>query len=147
MKKLLLASAALISLAACQNDDDDTDSPASIVGTWKLSKMMVYSGKDNKVLDEDAASACESKSTFVFANDGKVTTHSYFHANDGSCEDLGTTTTPYSYNASTKILTINGEETPLKSMTANTFEVITETWDYNGDNIDDNLTSVFTRVK
>lgn len=151
MKHLILFSVAALSLTACRNDDDNSSTEPSIVGTWKLSKGNVYDGKTNKLIETDTYDECESKSNTTLSADGKSITQDYELDTNNQCV-YETISGTYSYNAATKKLvsTINGEkdESTVRNLTSTELEVDnSERIDINGDGVQDIITVVFTRVK
>lgn len=151
MKHLILFSVAALSLTACRNDDDNSSTEPSIVGTWKLSKGNVYDGKTNKLIETDTYDECESKSNTTLSADGKSITQDYELDTNNQCV-YETISGTYSYNAATKKLvsTINGEkdESIVRNLTSTELELDNgERVDINGDGVSDVLTSVSTRVK
>ncbi|MFB9121088.1 lipocalin family protein [Bergeyella porcorum] len=149
MRNLILFSMAALSLTACKRDDDNTTTEPSIVGTWKYSKYVVYSGKDKKtIISEEPATACEAKGTMVFTSD-KKTSYTFYTDSNNTCVEDGTETGIYSYDATTKKLSITSSNddatTDVLKLTDKELEVVVENYDYNNDGVDDIHTYVFTR--
>lgn len=149
MKKLLLASVALVSLAACRNDDNSNDS-ASIVGTWHESKSIVISGKDNKtVLYTSVSDDCEKKSTFEFTNTNKVIVKAYEFYNN-ACQALDPETLSYTYTSSTgkTVISYPGQtetDTYDTKVSANELQLSSPINDENQDGVADIEVLYFTR--
>lgn len=146
--------AALLSLAACSRNsgtDEPTPQPASsIVGTWKYTGMKVLDGKNIlNVLYSNPANDCTGKNTFVFNTDG--TAVNTWHYYSGSNCNARTDNFTYSYNATTKELTLTqGGGTPetheVVRLESNTLEYVYNFRDQNGDGTLDKQVFIYTRV-
>ena len=146
--------AALLSLAACSRNsgtDEPTPQPlSSPVGKWKYTGYKFISGANGTELAPHTASNCEGQDTFVFKADGTAveTEHSLSGSN---CVVNATTNYTYSYNATTKELTLTqGGGTPetheVVRLDNNTFEYVDDSYDYDGDGISDKFVFTFTRT-
>ena len=139
--------AALLSLAACKRDDD----PASpILGTWKFTGGKFISGANGTELATHTASNCEGQNTFVFKADGTAVETKY-SLSGSNCVVDRTTNYTYSYNATTKELTLteNGGTPQTKEVIKldnNTFEYVHFFYDQNGDGVLDKGVSIYTKV-
>lgn len=108
MKKILLTTLAIGLLVSCRKDDDNNNSNdiASIVGTWKAVKKEVISGKDmKKILEIELSNDCQKSSTFEFTTDNKYNVVSYDNF-AGKCVIEDQFSISYSYNSTTKKLTV-----------------------------------------
>lgn len=154
MKKLFFLGAfALLVLTSCSEDDEiDTvnvpiESPSnSIVGIWNPSKMRIESGANQAVLFSVSFDDCQRQSTYDFDSYGTVTSKLY--ESDSTCQSVGTETVNYSYDHSSKILTYDGDQIPVVTLTTNTLEfedVDFEGEDFNGDGTDDKKIITFTK--
>lgn len=144
MKKLLLGVVALGFLAtACKKDDDNNSPSAMLVGTWKVSKFVVYSGKDNSILASETVSGCNAQSTMEFKSDKTFLQKSYEAGTNGSCMLDDTDTGTYSYNEGTKELstTYSGSTTAdvmkVENLTHNQLSVSSGGFDLDNDGFDD----------
>ncbi|CAH0164735.1 lipocalin family protein [Chryseobacterium sp. Bi04] len=146
MRKLLfLAVSAFLLLSSCDNDDN---SEPTVLGTWKMTKEMYISGKDNSIFDSTPYSACKSQSNFVFAADNTAT-FSQYDLNGTTCTLKNSSNFTYSYDSKTKTLTLDANNTQesyvLNSLTDNEMQILTNTDDYNDDGIDDKSVIVFNK--
>lgn len=108
MKKLLLGVLALGFLAtSCKKDDDNNSPSAMLVGTWKVSKTVVISGKDGSILSSDIVTGCSAQDNTEFRSDKTFINMSYDNSGaNGACALDYTETGSYSYNESTKDLSM-----------------------------------------
>ena len=140
--------AALVSLAACKRDDDPAP---SILGTWKYTGRKYINGANGTVFAPQTASNCEGQDTFVFYTDGTAieTEHSLSGSN---CVVYDTKNYTYSYNATTKKLTLTeGGGTPetheVVRLDNNTFEYVYYNGsDESGDGVPDKSVFIYTRT-
>ncbi|MBP0611927.1 hypothetical protein J8J42_02565 [Chryseobacterium sp. cx-311] len=146
MRKILLFSVfSAITLISCSSEDDHVDPTTpvnSVVGVWKPSVLKVYSGTNNStVLSTENADNCTKQSTYDFKSNGTVTATDIVPGTGTGCVNLGSETFSYSYNATTKILNIDGDLFPVKTLTSGTFEFedVDYQQDYNNDGIMDYL--------
>ena len=150
MKKILFASLACAFLLSCNRDnDDDNSSSSSVVGKWKITKYLTISGKDKTtILDSETNSGCEASDSFEFKSD-KTYIFNYYDDSTGSCKLTDTVNGTYSYNSSTKILSIidNGttENNEIFKITNSEMQFITDTDDYNNDGVLDMEIAVFAK--
>ncbi len=153
MKKLLfaLAAALLLIFSACRNDDDSPSNPplSPLVGTWKLTKAVAFSGTGNTVLQEIPTPACEGQSTFQFRQDNKFTFKTYSSAT-GTCTLDSTDDGTYAYNTNTKIMTFNyndgtSETTQVKSLSNTEMQILIDTEDVNDDGTLDQIVAIMNK--
>lgn len=147
MKKILFSAvSAIVILSSCSNDDKEI--PPTVIGTWKQTKTMYISGKDNSVLSSEPFDACESKSNFVFTTDNKLTYNKYYLSGNNCILENGEVIT-YSYDSNTKILILYNTHTTetytLNLLTDNEMQIIESTSDYNDDGIDDKFIIVLNK--
>lgn len=71
MKKFILPSLCAFTLLFSCNNDDDSSSNASIVGTWNYVKYQTQFSKDNHIEDEDIANECTKQDEYTFSSDNK----------------------------------------------------------------------------
>ncbi len=135
MKKILLAGLAVFTLTACKKDEEKKP---SIIGVWKLDKELLVSGVDDIVLDTYTFDECEKKTTNEFKSNGQYVVTQYDWNQDHSdCEFDGTETMPYSYDESTKKITIDGQVGEVITLTENKLVMQAELGDENGDGVAD----------
>lgn len=111
MKKLHYLVVILLTFSVfigCNRDDKDEN---SIVGTWGLTSVTVKGTlkKDNQsipVNQTQNSDACTAKSTTTFKADGTGNTEGYAPDSSGNCQLTVNEPLTYSYNASTKSLTL-----------------------------------------
>ena len=147
MKHFFLIMAALLSLAACKRDDDPAP---SILGTWKFTGYKSINGVDGSEFAPQTADNCQGQDTFVFNTDGtagRITHYRY----GGICNTGQTTNYTYSYNATTKELTLteNGgtpETHEVIKLDNNNFEYVYNIYDKNSDGTPDKEVYIYTRV-
>jgi len=144
MKKLLfLAVSAGFIFTSCSNDDD-TDSN-SIVGTWRPVSEKAISGKNGSTLYNDAHSSCYKKSTINFKSDNMVSSTIYDENSGGNCENYGTETYPYSYDAAKMQLTVDGDVSEVVLLNQKELHFVSDYDDVNGDGVDDKIILVLAR--
>lgn len=151
-KNIILVSLSLISIVSCRNDNDVNDN-SSIVGTWRMSKDLIISGKNGSVISSDPIleSDCESKNTYTFSSDGKYSYTNYHKSNNGDCILYKSNNGTYSFSEKSKELTItlNGDPVTSKlySFSNKEFQLIQEddSYDYNDDGINDKFITVFVK--
>ena len=155
MKKLLLIALASFFVISCRKDDESEETKPSFVGTWKWTKSVILSGKDNSVISSDPvlSSECESKNSYVYTSEGKFTFNHFTFANN-TCENNTTLAGDYSYDENNKLLTLKqlinltqiNRSYYLNSFTNNEMQVISEdNKDYNNDGINDKSITVLTK--
>ena len=100
-----------LALLSCKKDDEET-AINNLVGTWKPTKSVVYSGANNSVLLSQNTNSCESKSRIELTLDNRVNTHTY-SLEGTQCIDDGASSGTYTYDPNTKKITVvlDGETT------------------------------------
>lgn len=138
MKKIYLI-AICVSFFSCRSDENNMSSTIGIVGVWKKSKEIIFSGKDNSVIATYPNNdPCESKSNTEFTTDGKVIFRQFYENSSGACLQHPAETKTYSYDSNTKKLTINGAlYGEVIKLTNSEFETKVSLGDENGDGIKD----------
>ena len=138
MKKIYFIAVCL-TLFSCRGDENNTSSNNGILGVWKKSKEIIFSGKDNSVITTYPNNdPCESKSNTEFTNDGKVIFRTFYENSNGNCVQHPAETKTYSYDSNTKKLTINGAlYGEVIKLTNSEFETKVSLGDENGDGIKD----------
>ena len=128
-----------LTLFSCRGDENNTSSNNGIVGVWKKSKEIVFSGKDNSIIATYPNNdPCESKSNTEFTNDGKVIFRQFYENSAGTCLQHPAETKTYTYDSSTKKLTINGTiYGEITKITNSELETKVSLGDENGDGIKD----------
>lgn len=135
----MMLSLGVAIVMSCSSDDDATDSQASIVGTWKESKTVIYNGSNNAVLDTELPDECDKKNSYEFTSAGQLNTTIYYTQSGGVCAIDGTDSEAYTYNSETKKIVVNGETTDVLSLTSNELQIVVDLNDENGDGIDDKV--------
>ena len=108
MKKFYLV-ALCISVFSCRSEENNSTSNNGIIGVWKKSKEIIYSGKNNSIIATYPNNdPCESKSNTEFTNDGKAIFKQFYENSSGTCLQHPTETKTYTFDSNTKKLTING---------------------------------------
>lgn len=112
MNKLyLLLLISFFIATSCRSDSEDksTNSNPTIVGTWKLVKEEIYSGKNPTVLLETQfPDTCEKTGYETFTSDLKYQAKFYYQSGN-ACLLLNNVNTTYTFNTSSKILMITGD--------------------------------------
>jgi hypothetical protein len=136
MKKLSLLLLTTGVLLSCSKDDSKSQNDL-LVGVWKESKEELVSGKDNSVIDTYPADDCDKTGSIELFSNGTYQTKRYSFVNK-NCVLEGTYNGVYSYNDTSKKLTMDGEQKDVLSLKLNEFVYIVEyTNDQNGDNVND----------
>lgn len=142
MKKNLFFALLTTALVISCNDDDSNSPSNSVVGVWKPSVQKIYSGTNNStVLASANADNCFKQSTFDFKSNGTVTVNILETGSGTTCYSVGAETSNYAYDSNTKILTVDGDQLPVKVLTTNTFEIedVDYQEDYNNDGVIDRM--------
>lgn len=151
-KKLLLISVLLLLFSSCRKDESE-EKENLIVGTWKWTKVMVVSGKDNSTIltDPILPSDCKSNNRYTYDLNLRYT-YTEFQEISGICKLFKTYNTEYSFDQKTKILTIksdganNATVLELYTLTENEMAMIQdENQDYDNDGIKDKFLTVFNK--
>ncbi len=155
MKHFFLIMAALLSLAACSRNsgtDEPTPQPlSSPVGTWKFTGYKSINGANGTVFNPYAADDCQGQDTFVFNTDGTAREIAHYKSG-GICNTRPIANYTYSYNATTKELTLtrsfDGFTTTHQviKLDNNTFEYVNNLYDGNGDGVPDKNVLIWTRT-
>lgn len=113
-KQLLLFAFSALALTSCEDDDIQAYEMDMMKGDWKISKIEVISGKDNKTVIEDTVpTGCGAKNTYHFRTDF-YTKYTAYIGVGADCQINATSEGTYSYNEETKDLVISYDnETPL----------------------------------
>lgn len=150
--RLLLISVLFLVLISCRKDDN-VDIQNEIVGTWKMTKDIIISGKDNSIISTDPVldSDCESKNRYTFDSSNRYS-YSDHKKTSSICKLFKTANGDYSYDNSTKKLTIKFDgsnesvTSNLHSLKTNEMQLIQEDYnDYNNDGINDKFITVFNK--
>jgi lipoprotein len=153
MKKLLLATVAVVSLTACSRNngaDEITPEPVSpIVGTWKYVRTEIISGVDGSTLNTRVPDECGSKNTLEFRVDGKHIDKEFIKIG-GQCTQDGDEESRYDYNPATKILKLtysdgSVEQEEVLLLDATNLHILPEEYDYNRDGVDDKVIMFYVR--
>lgn len=144
MKKITMLSLGVLAVMSCSSDDS-TDEQVSIVGTWKEAKTVIYSGSNNAILDTEMPDACDKKNTYEFTSSGVLTSNIFYTKSDGTCGVDDTFTENYSYDPSTKKITVDGDITDVLALTQNELQIVADENDENGDGINDKMVMYFYR--
>ena len=155
LKKFILLAFAALSIISCRKDEENEEIQPSFVGTWKWTKTLILSGKDNLVISSTPIlnSECSSKNQYIFTDDQKFD-FTHFASVNNVCEQSARFSGEYSYDEYKKLLTatqyINLTYIPLSyylnSFTINEIQIISEEKsDYNNDGINDKLITVLTK--
>ncbi|MBS1548420.1 MAG: lipocalin family protein [Bacteroidetes bacterium] len=140
MKKTLFAllTIGLVATSCSKDNTEETvQEKAQILGTWKYSKFVTYSGKDGSVLSSETVSGCQLQDNIEFKADNTFT-EKYYNSNvGGPCTLGGTDNGSYTYNETTKeISTTLGSAThvvKVQKLTSTTLETYNTSSDENGD--------------
>ena len=143
MKKSILFIAILAIFSNCRSESDSESKsvgdPNNLVGTWKKSTEIIYSGSNNSVIatypNDDN---CEKNSSTEYTNDNKVLFRSLYLNSAGNCVQYPTQTQNYTYDNTTKKLFQNnvlyGE---ILKLTNNKLDVRVQLGDENNDGVND----------
>ncbi len=136
-----------LALLSCKKDDEET-AINNLVGTWKPTKSVVYSGANNSVLLSQNTNSCESKSRIELTLDNRVNTHTY-SLEGTQCIDDGASSGTYSYDDNTKKLTVtmDGETSThiVRSLTSSEMQLEMYLDDFNNDGKDDTFVYFLTK--
>lgn len=121
-------------MVACNRDTETPQQNGSLVGTWnltggKINGTMTAMGMSIPYNDELPMKAdCEGKSFGVFNADGTGRMEVYFSGLGTSCSEFQKSDFTYTYDASTKIITLkmNGETQTSKVVKLTDTELVTE---------------------
>lgn len=149
MKKLVLLVVGGLGLLACNRDDNKVDN--ALVGTWQVSKEIVYDGKDRTtVLSSVSKVGCEVLNLLKFHNGGILNSEYYETTKvGGNCvkSDLSGT---YQYNIVNGAITITYTggspfTTQVIKVTATELQLVEEEEDRNNDGVLDLVVTSFVR--
>ena len=139
MKKIMMLSLSMIALMSCSNNDD-ADNQTSIVGVWKESKTVIYSGSNNAVLNTELPDDCDKKNTYEFTSNGMLNTKTFYtQSTTGLCIEVANSSDAYTYNPETKKIVVDGETTDVLSLTNNALQIVVDINDENNDGVDDKV--------
>jgi len=144
MKKILMMSLGVFALMSCSNDDEN-ENAVSIVGTWKESKIVIYNGTNNAVLDTELPDDCDKKNTYEFTSNGILNSKILYTKSDGTCEEDGFFSESYTYDPATKKITVAGTTTDVIQLTQNELQIVYDVNDENGDGVDDQVVMLMYR--
>ncbi len=141
-------------LSGCTKDDTGSKQD-QILGKWFLDRYIVYSGKDNAVLDTEENTGCGKEEYFEFLPTGKCVEWSSAGP-EGNCEGFSSGATDYIYEADTKkiIVTYNGgtsaesfHEYPVHSISSQELQLegAAEDNDFDNDGHEDRFVSVYIK--
>ncbi|UMQ40607.1 hypothetical protein MKS83_14510 [Chryseobacterium sp. Y16C] len=149
MKKLIIICISFILANSCSRSDSTESSDtneSNLIGVWKKSKEVIYSGQNNQVLATYyPADDCEKKSTSEFTGDGKLITKEFYLNSNNSCVSSPTQTKSYYYDSSTKKININNAfYGDILKLTTGEYECrVNYHYDHNGDGVDDNYVEYY----
>lgn len=143
-KQLLLFAFSALALTSCKDDNIEAYELEMMSGDWKVSKIEIISGKDNKtVLQTDTPSDCQAKDILHFRSD-YYTSYTYYSAIGLECQISGKTEGKFTYTEESKLMSIKNDNDTEKWYRV---EVLTSqdlklaqlfgTFDQNGDGTDD----------
>ncbi|MDF2553751.1 MAG: hypothetical protein K0R77_3026 [Chryseobacterium sp.] len=144
MKKLLMMSLGVFALMSCSNDDA-TEDQISIVGIWKESKTVIYSGTNNAVLSTELPDDCDKKNTYEFTSNGILNSKIFYTKSDGTCGEDGNFSESYNYDPATKKILIDGTTTDVLQLNQNELQIVADENDENGDGVNDKMVMYFYR--
>ncbi len=133
-----MMSLGVFALMSCSNDDEN-ENAVSIVGTWKESKIVIYNGTNNAVLDTELPDDCDKKNTYEFTSNGILNSKIFYTKSDGICEEDGFFSESYTYDPATKKITVAGTTTDVIQLTQNELQIVYDVNDENGDGVDDQV--------
>lgn len=140
MKKTQLIIGISILLSSCGNHSDESleekNTTNQLIGVWHRYKTVVFSGKDNTILQSYEHSKCEKESIHEFKNNNKYYLTTFvMNFSTNQCKQSGTIEQlPYIYNPTTKLLDIDGEKYYLNKLTNQDMELQEyDYYDQNGD--------------
>ena len=96
---------------SCRSDSEEKSANINptIVGTWKLVKEEIYSGKNpTLLLETQIPDACEKTGYETFTSDLKYQAKFYYQSGN-DCLLLNAVNTTYTFDTSTKIIMISGD--------------------------------------
>lgn len=149
MKKSLLILVVIVGFIACKRDEERKE--PTIVGVWKEVQTITYNGKDNSIISEKFPTECEKKGSTELTQDGKIIIRSFDIDNSGNCVEDDSINGTYTYNASTKMITIKVgnevREKKIRFLAANELHGEEEEEDVNNDGVIDRVVYFMVRQK
>ncbi|KMQ61068.1 hypothetical protein ACM40_15310 [Chryseobacterium sp. BLS98] len=108
-KQLLLFAFSALALTSCKDDNIEAYELEMMSGDWKVSKIEIISGKDNKtVIKTETPSDCEAKNILHFRSD-YYTSYTYYSEVGLECQMAGKTEGKYTYTEESKLLSIKND--------------------------------------
>jgi hypothetical protein len=105
-KQLLLFAFSALALNSCNDDNIEAYELEMMSGDWKVTKIEIISGKDNKtVISTETPSGCEAKNTLHFRTD-YFTSYTSYSGTGLECSESGKTEGKYTYSEESKLLGI-----------------------------------------
>lgn len=150
MKKIIAGILVLGTLSSCSLGDDTPTGnnnnniyDTNIVGVWKIQTEYQISGSDKAtVIHETVPDDCKKKGTYEFRNDGKYYMNDY-NTVSSVCQKTESTL-PYFYDSTQMKLTINNNNAEVLDLSTGKLIILTPAnYDYNGDNTNDYIKTVF----
>ncbi|MGC5743909.1 lipocalin family protein [Chryseobacterium sp. NFX27] len=143
-KQLLLFAFSALALTSCKDDNIEAYELEMMSGDWKVSKIEIISGKDNKtVLETESPSDCQAKDILHFRSD-YYTSYTYYSAIGLECQMSGKTEGKFTYTEESKLMSIkNDNDTErwyrVEILTSQDLKLahLFGTFDQNGDGTDD----------
>jgi hypothetical protein len=143
-KQLLLFAFSALALTSCKDDNIEAYELEMMSGDWKVSKIEIISGKDNKtVLETESPSDCQAKDILHFRSD-YYTSYTYYSAIGLECQMSGKTEGKFTYTEESKLMSIkNDNDTErwyrVEILTSQDMKLahLFGTFDQNGDGTDD----------
>ncbi|KXH81290.1 lipocalin-like domain-containing protein [Chryseobacterium kwangjuense] len=143
-KQLLLFAFSALALTSCKDDNIEAYELEMMSGDWKISKIEIISGKDNKtVLKTELPSECEAKNILHFRTD-YYTSLTYYSKVGLECQMAGKTEGTYTYTEESKLMSIkNTNDTErwyrVEVLTSKDMKLaqLFGAYDYNDDDTDD----------
>ena len=131
MKKIIYLFVLTFLLFSCSSDDNDNVT-GSIIGSWKPVKTVIVgtatsNGINIPINQTIVSNECQLKSRTIFGTDGIVKATSWDDTS-GTCQQISSESSAYTYNSSTKTLSMtqNGIQLASKVSKLTDTELITE---------------------
>lgn len=138
----MFLSFSVLALMSCSNDDDQ-ENESSIVGLWRESKIVIYNGTNNAVLNTEMPDDCDKKNTYEFTSGGQINIKTFYtQSSTGNCLEDTTSSEAYTYNSETKKITVGNETSDVLSLTSNELQIVVDMDDENNDGVDDKVVLV-----
>ncbi len=139
MKKLFLGAIVLgLFSTSCKSDNNGSSDAALLIGTWKYSKYVTYSGKDGSILHSELVTGCETQDNIEFRSDKTFTDRYYNSGTNGSCALGGADNGTYTFNEGTKEIVVkytngNTDYSKIQTISSSYMEVSQTINDENSD--------------